>query len=215
MSLRRNLGPAPTRPRHIARVAAAIGLAAAGLTGVLTGCSETPTGPAARPAPARQAFIPGPHFSVAPATTVVGTVAPEAPLARDVTFAFTVQPGGTTFRAPDGSAVVSFPSGFVAKPTTFTVTRKAGNVVGYDFQPSGTFSKPVTITVKLSSAAWSTLRTLEGAYVRDWSQVNATSGTARVNELVPTVVDSAAGTATLKLSHFSGYLVSSGRTRRY
>ena len=211
----RNTAVKPTQRRHMARVATAIGLAVAGgLTGLTAACADGPTAPSASAREAGQAFVPGPHRSVAPASTVVGTLGTAAPLPSDVAFRFTVQPGGSTLNVAGGAAVVRFPAGFVARPTTFTITRKAGNVVGYDFQPSGTFNKPVTVTIKLAGTARvEDLAALQGAYVQDWAQVDATAGTARVDELVPTTVDAKAGTVTLTLSHFSGYLMSTGRTR--
>lgn len=211
--LQRNMFPTTSPRRHSARaLRALVPVLAAGVAGLAVACADGPTAPASAPA---QAFIPGPHLSVAPAaTTNVTAFTLPTSFQGDSVAKFTVRPNGRVVAAPGGIATVRFPAGFVSRPTEFTITRKAGKVIAYDFQPSGTFNKPVTVTIALGGAAarfGANLNALQGAYVADWSQVNAANGTAKVNELVPTTVDGNAGTVTLTLSHFSGYLLSTGR----
>ena len=209
--------------RAIQRATPALALGTAAVTAALAACSDSPTAPPASAASTAsaarvpQAFVPGAHFSVAPATTVVNGIARTKPLAKDVVYHVIVQPGGTAVTTSDGELSAAFPAGFVAAPTTFTITAKAGAVVAYDFQPSGTFSKPVVLTLKSGSIApWSLLFTAlagaQGAYVQNWTQVNPSTGAATVNEFVPTTVDLATGKLTLTLSHFSGYIASWGRS---
>ncbi|GJG84862.1 hypothetical protein tb265_00430 [Gemmatimonadetes bacterium T265] len=197
---------------------ARLGVAALGLAATTLGiaCADAdPTAPAAARAAvaaAAPAFHPGLRASVAPTTTTVPLLLRAQPLAQDVPMTFTVQPGGTTFRGPD--IAIAFEAGFVARPTTFTLTWKAGRPVAFDVQPSGTFTKPVTVTLGLGAAAvpaGAFLSALQGAYVRSWAQVSASAGTAAVDEFEPTTVDANAGTVTLTLSHFSGYMMSWGR----
>jgi hypothetical protein len=186
---------------------------ALGFAGLTVACADGPTTPAAAPA---QAFIPGPHFYTSSSTTTVDVIPRLTPTSRDEVMQITVQPGGSKFTDRSTEMTVSFPAGFVSRPTTFTVTRKAGAMVGYDFEPSGTFSKPVTVTIKLDKTKWETsggTLPVQGAYVRNWWQVSGSQ--ANADELVPTTVDVKAKTATLTLNHFSGYLVSSGRTYTY
>ena len=205
--------------RRVVRTATpALALGTAALTAALAACSDSPTAPTGATAAASvaPAFVPGPHRTLATTLTAITAVTRVSPAASDAAFQITVQPTGTTVRSKDGELTATFPAGFVAVPTVFTITRKAGAAVAYDFQPSGTFSKPVIITLKASSGTpWSALASAligaQGAYVRDWSQVNASTGTATVNEFVPTTVDPLSGTITLSLSHFSGYLVSWNR----
>ncbi len=195
------------RAVHVATPALALGTAV--VTAALAACSDTPTGPAT-PNAAEAAFHPGLHANVSSSPMAVTPVKRTQRVAQDSVVTFTVQPGGTTFRGPDAS--ISFPAGFVTKPTQFTATRKGGSALAYDFQPSGTFTKPVTVTFTLAGAAipaGANLSALQGAYVQDWSQVS--DSTAAVSELEPTTVDPKSGTVTMTLSHFSGYLVSWGR----
>ena len=105
------------------------------------------------------------------------------------------------------------PASLSAPIATFRVTSLAGNNVAYEFEPHGaTFVVPLVFSQSLAnvnvSATAATL--LQGAYFADKAQVNTAAKSANVNEMFPVAVG-ANGTITFRVSHFSGYLVSSGR----
>ena len=62
--------------------------------------------------------------------------------------------------------------------------------------------------------AW-TPTAIEGAYFLAPSALNQTARTAEVAEFQPTTVASDRATIRFTVSHFSGYMLSSGRTRTY
>jgi hypothetical protein len=210
---RRDTARATVRTRRLARVVPALGLAA--LLGSLAACADAPSAPAAA-APA--AFTPGPHrdlLTTLTTLTSVGALTWSTPLAKDVTYQTTVTPSGGTIAVPSAGLTVTFPDQFVSKPTTFWVTVKAGSVVAFDFGPSGTFTKPVTIQLRLQGTNWLQAISptqLQGAYVQSWLQLNPTAALALVNELLPSNVDVAASTLTFNVWHFRGYMVSTGRS---
>jgi hypothetical protein len=213
MSTLRNTVRETGRTRRIARVATALGIAAA--AGGLAACAADRT-----VAPATtQAFQPGAHRDLGSTTISVGALTRTTALPADTTIYITVTPNGGGGSIQSAGLSVTFPKGFVSQPTTFWVTAKAGSVVAYDFGPSGTFSAPVAITQKLQgtnafqlgTGAYAGAVALQGAYVQDWSQVSQSTGTASVNELESSSVNVNGNTLSFNVWHFSGYMVSTGR----
>jgi hypothetical protein len=105
---------------------------------------------------------------------------------------------------------------------TFTITALAGPVVAYDFQPHGAvFLKPLKFVQQLGHTNWAHLNLpsgyqpgWNGAYFADARQIDLTSGTAVVNELLPADVNISGATLTFSVPHFSGYMVASGTVSR-
>lgn len=142
------------------------------------------------------------------------------PVRSDLVQTVVIGPAGGEIRVAGAGLSVHFPAGAVAAPTSITVTAHAGWQVAYDFQPHGLqFAQPVTITQNLRGtlAQWapSLLPRLEGDYYDDstgspfldpWNLV------AAVKEHLPSTVDRRALMLRFDIHHFSGYLVSSGRT---
>ena len=212
------------RALHAATPLLALGIA--GATAALAACADAPTGPSSAlsvaPSAARQAFVAGPHAVVSSATTLALTLTRTTALPSDISASTTVTSAGGTLTLGQTGLTVRFPAGFVAKPTTFTVTARHGNAVAYDFSPAGTFSAPVTITQQLAGTNWRQvpdLSTVRGGYLQNWSQLvdNAQGdqdnqgSSAYVNEFMPATVSPSAGTISFAVRHFSGYLVSWNR----
>ena len=219
MSTLRNTGRRPVRGLHIARVAAALGIAVAGFTAA---CADAPTAPAAQGAPATATLATTTTTTTtAVKTTVttltgVKTLTRVTPLLNDLTVSFPVPAAGGTYTWPTMGLAIKVPAGAVpAAGMTLTVTALKGDVIAYEFGPSGTrFAAPLTITqstVGTSFGQITDLSQVQGAYFKAVSQIDKTAKTAMVDELQPTVVDAAAKQIRFQVSHFSGYLMTSGR----
>lgn len=218
MSTRRNIGPRPTRTRHIARVVTALGFAVAATTTLATACADGPTAPAAQPA-------------LAAAPTTAPTATPNAYVGY--TTSVSVRPlmwktnvtqasvgavigsAGGSLTLP-GGPTLTVPRGAVSASTSFTITRLPGRIVAYDFGPHGTrFATPVSITHPATGTTLGALgstSSVQGAYFPDAGGLDQTNGVARVSEFSPyTSVTWDRSSVTFKVNHFSGYLLSTGR----
>lgn len=118
---------------------------------------------------------------------------------------------GGTITAPGGLTLV-VPKGAVSANTTFKVTRLAGNIVAYEFEPHGTtFAEPLTITQSTAGTNFNSFLLaplVRGAYFADKGLLDQLAGTALVNELRAATVDRNRTTVTFTVNHFSGYMVS-------
>jgi hypothetical protein len=220
MSTLRNTGPALVRGRHIARVATALGSAAAiALTTLAAACADGPTAPAG-PSAAPSAE-PAPHMaSTTGATTsaavAVRTLLWNSPVTQATTSAV-IGWGGGTLPLPGGGALV-VPQGAVSSPTAFSATRLPGRIVAYDFEPHGrTFAAPLTVRVpgagnNLAAVAGSGTATLQGAYFPSSNGFDQARGSAAVTEFAPsTTLAWDRSWVSFPVRHFSGYLMSTGR----
>lgn len=198
--------------------------ATAVLTFLAVGCgADGPSAPG-RAAPSAEAsrFVEGsargrPVQSVLDTVSVLRRI---VPVRSDLVQTVVIGPRGGEIRIAGAGLAVRFPAGAVAEPTSITVTAHKGWQVAYDFEPHGIqFAQPVTITQNLRGtlAQWapSLLPRLEGDYYDDstgspfldpWNLV------ATVKEHLPSTYDRRALTLRFDIHHFSGYLVSSGRT---
>ncbi len=185
------------------------GLGLAALTG-LAACADAPSSPVRQPAAA-------PHYSAASSEAVlVDALTRDVPLAQSITVEGKVTPGGGVIEIPQAGLRVIFPAGLVRKPTTFWATARAGSIVAYDFGPSSVFAKPVTVVQMLKGTSLWKVRDagqLEGAYFPSETSLNDESEKAFVTEFTPTNVDLQNAKLSFDVSHFSGYMVSTGRTR--
>ena len=197
------------------RITVATSFALGAVAVLATACADAPTAPTARFGGDVGGFLAGPHAAISAAPAAVTALARTTPLARDIVVKVQIQPGGGNIvNIPGTDAQINFPDHFVSKPTTFTITARAGSVVAYDFQPSGSFANnPVVITQRLQNTNWAggAVGNLQGAYVKDWSQVSDAMKTATVDEFQETTVDTRANAVIIKVWHFSGYMVSTGR----
>jgi hypothetical protein len=138
------------------------------------------------------------------------------PLARDYTASAVIGRSGGTIAIPEAGFSIAFPSNAVkGQPVLVTVTAVAGANVAYLFEPHGlVFHNPPMITQDLRGTQVfqdPVMRSfLEGAYFPDPADLG--SGTARVKETRPTVVDVNGWKMRFNVEHFSGYLASARRS---
>lgn len=130
----------------------------------------------------------------------------------DLTVTKVIGPTGGTITVPSAGLTLVVPPLAVGASTTFQVHVLPGSAVAYEFEPHG-MKFPVPLIVTQNLAGTLTPRAaafFEAGYFSDKSQINFNSVSASVLEELPIRVG-VNGTLTFSVSHFSGYLVSSGR----
>ena len=193
-----------------------------GVAGLTIGCSDVaPTGPdTATPSLARRA---GKIRAVADTTTSDGRVTVIrrlTPLARDITVAGWINKSGGSLAIPEAGLKMTVPSGAVARRTYFTITAHAGSLVSYEFTPHGT-TFPVALQIhqdikdlniwKQDGDLAPSVIPIEAGYFPSRSDIDETQGTATIQEILPVSLDLLGSKIHFDVSHFSGYLLASGR----
>ena len=134
------------------------------------------------------------------------------PLAAPITVSKAVGVEGGTLSIPAAGVTVTIPRGALAQTTTITMTARAGTLIAYDFAPHGiTFAKPLVFQQQLrgTNASLLTAPLLHLGYSSDASLLTKTG--ALVSELLAGTLNLVTWTFTAPISHFSGYIVCSGR----
>jgi hypothetical protein len=201
--------------------APALALGAAGLTVACADGSHGPTAPQASAVAGAAQNTSSTSTSTSSSTststsgTTVGVLRWTTP-ATQATVSAVIGSAGGSFAHPSGLRL-TVPKGAVSSNVTFSITRRPGGVVAYDFQPHGIrFAQPLTVqhpTAGTNFFQLSNPGAVEGAYFADASGINASTGTAVVNEFRPTSVSADRGAIAFTVSHFSGYIITTGRTR--
>lgn len=201
---------------HAARILRATRLTMALVTlGLLSACSsDAPTEPASVK---RSNGLTGSVLSTTTGTlTEVTSLLRSGELASPITRSQTFDRAGGLLEIPELGFSLTVPAGAIpAQTLRISVTAVAGKMVAYDFEPHGTrFLMPLTFTQELSGTNWlSSLllgSTLSGGYFKSNTQLNAIGGTALIDESFNVLIRGTS--ASFKISHFSGYMVSTGRS---
>ena len=196
---------------------------AAALAMLSIGCSSdsSPTAPSVQPSvqptEASQGLISDLISGVA--NNLVMTVKRSKPLARDIVVTAQIDAKGGRIRVKETGFELTVPKGAVSRMTTFQVKALAGSVLAYEFEPHGTrFAVPLKFSQQLPGLGLLGLLSQkpEVGYFANRSQIDQKTGQATVDEFAPTtVVNGLLGRwAVGDISHFSGYLVSSGRSAK-
>jgi hypothetical protein len=190
-------------------------LAATALLATAACNSESATGVAtAAPTPASQGLLSGVTKLLVPTQAVA--LVRNTPLKSTVTASKVIGAAGGSFSLPGTGLTVTVAEGAVSGNTTFSATAYAGSAIGYDFAPHQTFAKPITLTQDFANTnAVEVIKSgsmPQVAYFSDKSLVNWVSGLASVTELVFSNVDVYGSKVSADVFHFSGYLMSSGKT---
>lgn len=132
-----------------------------------------------------------------------------------ITRSFTFDAKGGAIDIKETGLHIDVPADAIPSPTlTISVTVLQGKAIAYDFQPHGTvFLKPLVFRQDLSNTTWDKLGftgVVNGGYFKSVSQINLQKGTALLDELFPVTFDKKV--VSFNIGHFSGYMVSGGRT---
>jgi hypothetical protein len=178
---------------------------AAGL--LATGCGDTGiTGPkqsAPNPAPT--------HNLVLASPLTVKVAQRDTPLTEAVTRSVYVSWFGGSLTLPGTGLTVIVPPFAVTRPITLTATAQAGSSVAYDFGPHGThFNLPLVMVQDLTHVQMSGVNPLD-MFAGYYSSVDDAAGTASITELLNLGVNVANLNAVFTVTHFSGYLIATGR----
>jgi hypothetical protein len=137
---------------------------------------------------------------------------------EDAVESFTVGPRGGVREFPSAGLRISVPEGAVSAPVTISVRVIAGDILAYDFAPHGlTFDQPIELQQSLRGTNWYKLdrhAQLEAGYFGDVQQLDPVAKQAQVSEVLPVSVQVRTASVRFQVTHFSGYLVSSGRSSR-
>lgn len=157
-----------------------------------------------------------PSFVGIKAPTKVMVMSRQGTLGGDMTASAVIGPKGGELRLQEAGLRLIVPKGAVSVPTTFSVTAVAGAMVAYEFEPHGT-SFPVPLIIQQTvfnsgpdSADPNTYNFQAGHFLsRD--DLDGTAELGVVNETLPTRIEKGKGKITFSVTHFSGYLLASGK----
>jgi hypothetical protein len=142
------------------------------------------------------------------------------PLDSDLSATGLIGPRGGELRIDAAGVRVVFPSGALRTIMPITVIATKGRTVAYDFEPHGTtFWAPVMIEQDIgrtTASVGSLPRIMYGAYYGtslDSSYVDNARTLVKVRETQLGYVDAATRKIKIFVGHFSGYMVSVGRSK--
>ena len=185
--------------------------------GIANGCgSESALAPATQERYSALDIIPAQGAVRASIDTVV-TLSRAVLLTRDVSQSAIIGPEGGTLEIAASGGRITFPPGALTTPMRVTMTAKAGWNVAYEFAPHGiTFAVPVIVEQSLGNLlASGGARALQAGYYQDDLDAvlaDTRQSLARVTELRQVLLDRPTDPrfARFFISHFSGYIMSSG-----
>lgn len=184
---------------------------------VTTACSDSMTGPSASADLKRSngllSDLGGSVSALVNSLIPVKALMRSTPVTTTVTRSVKFTQAGGSIQIAELGLRVDVPQGAIPRDTmTIIVTAVKGRMIAYDFQPHGTqFRKPLVFRQDLTNTTWgnSLLGVLNGGYFKSTSQLNQTTGTAMLDELLPAITLNRQ--IQFNINHFSGYMVSSGR----
>jgi ZU5 domain len=189
--------------------------------GAAAGCGDQT--PAAPPAPGASlgTELKAPKDTALKDTTAkdtssqVVTVLTRVPaLPQDIVASAVIGESGGSIEIKDAGVKLTVPKGAVSVPTTFSVRALAGDMVAYEFEPHGA-QFPVSLAfeqnlVNTNMQGLKSLLDLSGGYFRSTADLDPSTKTAEIAEQLPAIL-SVKDKVKLNVSHFSGYLLASGR----
>ncbi len=144
------------------------------------------------------------------ALSVTGVLRTHA-LESDVTVEELIGPRGGRLEIEEAGFVLDVPPGAVAEPTAFQVTALAGELLAYEFGPSGSsFAVPLQATQDLKATNANRLSkraALRLGYFASPADVDAAAGTATIAQEMTGTVHPGGRSATFPIPHFSGWII--------
>ena len=158
-------------------------------------------------------------MSVASSLSQATALTRKVPLSGTLVAATVITPErGGVLALRDAGLTVTVPAGAVNQAMVIWVSARPGTLVAYEFGPHGTqFNVPIRVKQDLKPTSWYKLvdrSQVEAGYFKDASQIDATTGRATIDEFIKAELIPQASRLEFNVSHFSGYLLSTGRTKQ-
>ena len=185
--------------------APALALAVAGLTVACADAPTAPRAPGAASAPRLEVVSPAVSADVLTRTT---------PVADTITTVLRVDGNGGKYTVP-GGLKIDVPAATFRDPITLTVKTLPGDLVAYEFFPHGlVFKKPLAMQQDLRGTTWAgkNTSTFEVGYFESTADLSWATSKAMVKEFLKATVDTKGQRMVFDVFHFSGYLMSTGRS---
>jgi len=145
---------------------------------------------------------------------VASVVERAVPLPHDIVRSVTLHQTGGEIAIPEAGFHLRIPRAAIGnQPITITVRALKGSRIAYVFGPHGIlFRSPIEMTQSLEHTNMDAAQDapLEGGYFLD-GDLDPAAGTAYVREFIPVAVRAEASRIHMPITHFSGYVLSSGR----
>jgi hypothetical protein len=178
------------------------------LSAVIACASDPATGPGSAARLKRM------RMNDAPDTVTVMSRA--VPLAQQYSASQVIGPEGGTLELPATGLKVIVPRDAVPAAVTFTVTAVPGAMIAYQFGPHGTtFKYPLRVEQDIRGVTIPQGESVLAGYFPDQADLLVDDVVGTIEERLPAQLDAAAAKVRFEVTHFSGYLVASGRTRVY
>jgi len=195
-----------------------LGGAALILGSALVACnSDRTTGTGSASVALKKMKAPGPKGTRPETVTVARR---RVPLPADITSGAWIGSGGGQVEIEEAGLKLVVPKGAVPRNTYFTVTALKGDLIAYEFEPSGStfYSVPLRVEQKKGSISSPKIGAAIAGHWRDRADLEnlATVGVLAETRSVVEEDDEAVVKGrklVFSVEHFSGYLIATGRTR--
>jgi hypothetical protein len=128
---------------------------------------------------------------------------------------FRIDQQGGWYSIPEAGLYIFVPANAVSEPLTISAKALTGDLMAYEFGPHGTrFNVPLQMYQDLGLAhitAHTDLSKFEVGYFADENTLNYQTDKVAVNEFIPTGVVFEGRALRFEVSHFSGYVIATGR----
>lgn len=176
------------------------------------GCNaDGATGPAAASGPS----LPAVSYEVVSPDVTSPVLNRRHNLNKDRSVSLPVDQNGGLYQLPGSGLYIYVPPGAVDGPITLTATAVNGRMMAYEFGPHGThFNVPLQMYQDLGEASLPPgldLSKFEVGYFTDKSKLNAQAQQASISEFIPTAIEFSGQYVRFDVSHFSGYVIATGR----
>jgi hypothetical protein len=130
------------------------------------------------------------------------------PIAADITWSFNAGPEGAISANPSTGLTIIVPAGALSTTETISVTALAGSHIAYRFEPHLNFATTVHLVQSLATVRAPWLNLAGGHF--SGASPELENGVVRITEIVPAIISLLDGTVSVKVGHFSGWIVGSG-----
>lgn len=186
-------------------------------TGAAIACApdQVPSGPTIGPRGADVSptaeLLTADAYQTKPVSWSVSGLRREQPLAADISTEQVIGPRGGRLSIPEAGFTLDVPAGAVARETPIRVTALAGDMLAYEFGPSGT-NFPIALrgTQDLRGTLAPRLprnTRFSLGYFRTPADVDTSTGTALVAQEMQATVDQSGHRLSFRIPHFSGWII--------